>query len=157
MTPATKWLSQHKVPFTVHEYDHDPANTDFGQEAVDKLQLRAESVFKTLLACDPSKPQHLLVAIVPVSGKLSLKSLAKAAKVKKLVMADGQTAQRITGYLLGGISPIGQKKRLATYIDVSALEQDTIYVSGGKRGFDIGIKPNDLIAATHGTVAAIKE
>ncbi|RJG42416.1 Cys-tRNA(Pro) deacylase [Motilimonas pumila] len=157
MTPAINWLTKHKVAFSIHEYDHDPANTDFGQEAVDKLQLQAESVFKTLLACDPSKPKQLLVAIVPVSSKLNLKALAKAAKVKKLAMAEGEIAQRVTGYLLGGISPLGQKQSLATFIDESAMAQQTIYVSGGKRGLDIGINPTDLVTACQANVAAIKE
>ncbi|UNU73594.1 Cys-tRNA(Pro) deacylase [Moraxella nasovis] len=141
MTPATKLLKKYAIDFSLHEYDHDPNNSNFGQEAVDKLGLSADVVFKTLLVCDDKS--HY-VAVLPVSHQLSLRKLAKSLGVKKVQMAQLANAERITGYIAGGISPIAQKKRLKTVVDKSAQALPKMYISGGRRGLDIGISPSDL-------------
>ncbi len=151
-TPATVALTAAGIPFTPHAYEHDAANTSFGLEAATVLGVDPERVFKTLLA---DVDGTLTVAIVPVTGKLDLKALAAAVGGKKAEMADPKLAERKTGYVVGGISPIGQKTSHATVLDETAELFDTIYVSGGKRGFDIELAPSDLLAITGGTVAAI--
>jgi len=151
-TPATVALNSAGITFTGHAYDHDPANRDFGNEAATALGLDPEQVFKTLLA---DLDGSLVVAIVPVTGKLDLKALATALGGKKAEMADPAVAQRKTGYILGGISPVGQKNSHPTVLDETAELFDTIYVSGGRRGFDIELAPADLLSITNGTVAAI--
>lgn len=153
MTPATKQLDQAKVPYRLHRYEHDPKAESYGTEAADKLGLDPARVFKTLLAA--SETNELLVAIVPVNGKLNLKNLASAAGVKRAAMADPAAAQRSTGYLVGGISPLGQKKRLRTFIDSRATGFESIYVSGGRRGLEIELAPTDLAKHTHGEFADI--
>ncbi|KTS78943.1 hypothetical protein NS274_04895 [Pseudomonas oryzihabitans] len=142
MTPAIDLLKKSKVPHEVLSYHHDPKAASYGLEAAEKLGLAPETVFKTLLAA--SEKQELLVAIVPVAGTLDLKALAQAAGVKKLEMAKPDQAQRSTGYLVGGISPLGQKKRLRTFIDASAAELPTIHVSAGRRGLEVALAPADL-------------
>ncbi|BFM50117.1 Cys-tRNA(Pro) deacylase [Marinomonas sp. THO17] len=141
MTPAIDQLKKHKIAFTLHEYQHDAHCHSFGEEAANKLNLAPETVFKTLLVTDE---KQFFVAIVPVTGQLNLKRAASAFAVKKLRMAEAKEAERITGYLIGGISPIGQKKSLVTCIDESAQIYSKVYVSGGQRGLDIGIAPQDL-------------
>ncbi len=142
MTPAIELLKKSQVPHEVLSYHHDPKAASYGLEAVEKLGLAPATVFKTLLAA--SEKQELLVAIVPVAGTLDLKALAQAAGVKKLEMAKPDQAQRSTGYLVGGISPLGQKKRLRTFIDESAAELPTIHVSAGRRGLEVALAPTDL-------------
>ena len=151
-TPATVALSAAGIAFTPHAYEHDPANTSFGLEAADALGVDAGQVFKTLLA---DVDGALTVAIVPVTGKLDLKALAAAAGGKKAEIADAKVAERKTGYVVGGISPIGQKTPHTTVLDETAELYDTIFVSGGRRGFDIELAPADLLAITGGSIAAI--
>jgi Cys-tRNA(Pro)/Cys-tRNA(Cys) deacylase len=151
-TPATVALTSAGVPFTTHTYEHDPAAPSYGREAAEVLGLPHEQVFKTLLA---DVDGRLVVGIVPVAGKLDLKALAAAVGGKKAVMADPSLAERTTGYIVGGISPIGQKKALPTVLDESALLHHTVYVSGGRRGFDLGLSPDDLVAQTQATTAPI--
>ncbi|PRB81928.1 Cys-tRNA(Pro) deacylase [Pseudomonas sp. MYb185] len=153
MTPATKVLDKARVSYQLHRYEHDPQAESYGGEAADKLGLDPRQVFKTLLASTDNG--ELLVAVVPVVGQLDLKLLAKAAGVKKVSMADPAAAQRSTGYLLGGISPLGQKKALRTFIDDSAGGWPQIFVSGGRRGLEIELQPEDLARQTRATFAAI--
>jgi Cys-tRNA(Pro)/Cys-tRNA(Cys) deacylase len=151
-TPATVALKAAGIPFTEHAYAHDPANRNFGEEAAEVLGVDAGQVFKTLMV---DVDGRLCVAIVPVTGKLDLGALAAAVRGKRAVLADPAVAERKTGYLVGGISPIGQKTSLPTVLDETAELFDTVFVSGGRRGFDIELAPSDLIAITDATVAAI--
>ncbi|MFI7066327.1 Cys-tRNA(Pro) deacylase [Kribbella sp. NPDC050124] len=151
-TPATVALTKAKVEFTAHTYDHDPAAKSFGLEAAEALGLAPEQVFKTLLVEVDGK---LTVGVVPVDKQLDLKAIAAAAGGKKAVMADPAAAERTTGYVVGGISPIGQKRALPTVIDATATDHATVYVSGGRRGLDIGLSPTDLITVTKARTAAI--
>ncbi len=129
-----------------------PMQKSFGLEAAEKLNLRVEEVFKTLLVTDE---KNYFVAILPVHHQLNLKKVAQAVGAKKLKMSDPKDAERLTGYLVGGISPVGQKKRLKTVIDQSAQQLEKLYVSGGKRGLDIGLKPQDLAKVLSATFADV--
>ena len=140
------------MTFATHTYAHDPKHESYGLEAAEALGLAPATVFKTLVADVDGK---LTVAIVPVEHQLDLKALAKAVSGKKAQMADVKHAERTTGYVAGGISPLGQKKRLPTVLDESALEQPTIHVSGGRRGLEIELAPADLLALTNGVAAPI--
>lgn len=151
-TPATVALAKLGIDFVARSYQHDPAVNDFGREAAEALGVSADRVFKTLLA---EADGTLVVGIVPVAGKLDLKALAAAVGARKAVMADPALAERKTGYVRGGISPIGQRTRLRTVLDESALGHDTVLVSGGRRGFDLELAPKSLLLATGGSTAAI--
>jgi Cys-tRNA(Pro)/Cys-tRNA(Cys) deacylase len=153
MTPAIDLLKKAKAVHRVHSYSHDPKAASYGLEAAEKLDLQPARVFKTLLAA--SEKGELLVAVVPVAGSLDLKALAQAAAVKKAEMADPASAQRSTGYLLGGISPLGQKKALRTFIDESARQYPSIYVSAGRRGLEVELAAEVLAQLTRATFAAI--
>lgn len=154
-TPATTALSGAGVRFTVRAYDHDPAFAEhgsYGEEAAAALGVDPARVFKTLLALVDSR---VVVAVVPVTGQLDLKALAQAVDGKRARMADPADAERVTGYVVGGISPIGQKRRQPTVLDSSALGHRTVLVSGGRRGLDVELSPADLVAVTGASVAPI--
>lgn len=142
MTPAINLLKKNKYDFKIHKYNHDPSCVNYGEEAAQKLGLDENQVFKTLLV--ELNTKELAVGVIPVNCSMSLKSIAASLKAKSAKMADKQEAQKVTGYLLGGISPLGQKKRLKTVINESAFNFETIFVSGGKRGLDIELNPIDL-------------
>ncbi|MHA7132420.1 Cys-tRNA(Pro) deacylase [Oerskovia turbata] len=152
-TPALVALDKAGVPHTVHPYEHDPSSDlSYGLEAAAAIGIPAEKVFKTLVA---SVDGTLVVGVVPVDRKLDLKALAHAAGGKKAAMAEQAAAERATGYVVGGISPLGQRQRLRTVIDESALGFDAVYVSGGRRGLDVGLAPTDLVALTGAVTAPI--
>jgi Cys-tRNA(Pro)/Cys-tRNA(Cys) deacylase len=151
-TPATVALTKAGITFSTHSYEHDPAAKSYGLEAAEALGLKTAQVFKTLLVDVDGK---LAVGVVPVDKQLDLKAVAAALDGKKATMADPAAAERTTGYVVGGISPIGQKRRLPTVVDTTATEHDTVYVSGGRRGLDIGLTPADLIAVTAARTAPI--
>jgi len=152
MTPAINAAKKAKISYTVHEYDHDPAAESFGREAAEKLGVDPDRVFKTLVVDGGGE---LFVAVVPVMCQLDLKLMAKAVGAKKMAMADVKVVERTTGYVVGGVSPLGQKKRLATVIDESARAAATIFVSGGRRGLDIELAPGDLASLTRASFAPV--
>ena len=154
MTPAIILLNQHTVTFALHEYAHQAGSKDYGLEAVAALKLNANQVFKTLV-CELT-PKALAVAVVPVSSQLNLKTFAQAAGAKKARLADPKQVEAATGYVLGGISPIAQKKPLRVFIDRAAEDHSTIYISAGRRGLEIEIAPKDLLNLTCGQFAPIK-
>jgi len=151
-TPATVALTAAGVSFSKHTYEHDPTARSFGLEAAQVLGLPPEQVFKTLLV---DTGTALAVAVVPVAGRLDLKAMAAALGAKRVTMADPVAAQRSSGYVLGGISPIGQKRALPTVVDESAELFDVVYVSGGRRGLDLGLSPPDLVLVTGAVLADI--
>ncbi len=151
-TAATALLTRLGIPHTVHTYEHDPRHGSYGTEAAEALGVPSGRVFKTLVA---DVDGALAVGVVPVSAQLDLKALAAAVGGKKGAMADVAAAERATGYVAGGISPVGQRRRLPVVIDATALEFPTVYCSGGRRGLEIELAPGDLVRAANATVAPI--
>ncbi|MEV5555942.1 Cys-tRNA(Pro) deacylase [Nonomuraea wenchangensis] len=145
-------LTKAKADFTLHPYDHDPSAQAYGEEAADALGIPYERIFKTLVTETES---GLAVAVVPVAGKLDLKALAHALGGKRAAMADAARVERVTGYVVGGISPLGQRKQLPTVVDSSALDFPTIYFSAGRRGLQIETAPDNLITLTRAVTAPI--
>ncbi|MBE0366015.1 putative transcription regulator [Pseudoalteromonas ulvae UL12] len=155
MTPAIKQLDSAKCAYQTHQYEHDSHHSSYGLEAAEKLKLAANQVFKTLVVELDS--HQLAVAILPVCQQLNLKRMAKACGVKKAAMASPDKVQRTTGYVLGGVSPLGQKKRLQTVIDESAQHFAHIYISGGRRGLEISLSASDLSQLTSASFAQLTE
>ncbi|TYK64836.1 Cys-tRNA(Pro) deacylase [Colwellia echini] len=153
MTPAIKAAIKNNITYHVHEYSHDSASESYGEEAANKLGISSDRVFKTLVVSIDKT--SLAVAVIPVSAMLSMKLIAKTFNGKKASMAIKADVERSTGYVLGGVSPLGQKKRLATFIDSSAIQFSTIFVSAGKRGLEIELSPQDLQQLTQATMATI--
>ncbi|MER5292499.1 Cys-tRNA(Pro) deacylase [Streptomyces pharetrae] len=151
-TPATVALTAAGVAYTVHAYDHDPSHPSYGEEAAEAMGVSPERVFKTLVA---DVDGTLTVAVVPVAGQLDLKALASAVGGKRAAMADPALAERTTGYVRGGISPLGQRKRLPTVLDASATSHETICVSAGRRGLEVELSPKDLTTLTNAVLAPI--
>lgn len=151
-TPATVALTTAGTTYTLHAYDHDPASPSYGEEAAEALGVSPDRVFKTLVA---DVDGELTVAVVPVAGQLDLKALASAVGGKRAAMADPAAAERTTGYVRGGISPLGQRKRLRTVLDSSASAHATICISAGRRGLEVELSPEDLAALTDATLAPI--
>lgn len=152
-TPATTALTAAGVAFTVHEYDHDPRAESYGTEAAEAMGIDPERVFKTLFA---DVDGALVVGVVPVVGQLDLKALARAVQGRKAVMADPRAAERATGYVVGGVSPLGQRKAHPTVVDDSALAHPTVFVSAGRRGMEVELSPAELVRLTAARVAAIR-
>jgi Cys-tRNA(Pro)/Cys-tRNA(Cys) deacylase len=156
MTPAIRLLEQASVPFTVHPYEHDPATEAFGTEAAEKLGVEPERVFKTLVC--QAEGVGLLLALVPVAARLDLKALTRALLLKKRVeLADPAVAERATGYVVGGISPLGGRKALPAWIDETVELFDTVFISAGRRGLEIELAPTDLVRLTGARTAALAE
>jgi len=155
MTPAINLAKRNKVTFKIHEYSHDASSQSYGLEAAEKLGVVEDQVFKTLVVLVDKK--EFVVGVVPVSSMLSMKLIAKAAGAKKAVMADKSDVERSTGYVLGGVSPLGPKKRLKTFVDSSAQKHDTIYVSAGRRGLEIELAPQDLANLTNAKLTDISQ
>ncbi|MGB1238959.1 MAG: Cys-tRNA(Pro) deacylase [Pseudomonadales bacterium] len=147
MTPAVKALKSLGVWHALHSYQHDANCQSYGEEAATLLGQDSRRVFKTLLVCEPERAKHLFVVLVPVAQKLDLKAAATALKCKKVEMADAGIVQKVTGYVVGGISPLGQRKKLPTVIDNSAQDHESIYISAGKRGLELELRPQDLAQA----------
>jgi Cys-tRNA(Pro)/Cys-tRNA(Cys) deacylase len=155
MTPAINAAKKAKIDFVIHEYHHDPAADSYGLEASEKLDIPEARVFKTLVVNLDARV--LAVGIVPVSSMLGMKLIAKALDARKASMTNASDVERSTGYVLGGVSPLGQKKTLQTVIDSSALGHATIFVSAGRRGLEIELKPKDLLLLTNGKFAEIAQ
>jgi len=153
MTPGIIAAKKNKVSYKIHEYSHDESSESFGLEAAMKMGVPKERVFKTLVVSLDSK--ELVVGVIPVSSMLNMKFIAKAIGAKKAIMADKLAVERSTGYVIGGVSPLGQKKRLRTIIDLSAKHYSTIYISAGRRGLEIELSPDDLLKLTCGTFAGL--
>lgn len=153
MTPAINLLKKKQVEHTIHHYEHEVSSNSYGLEAAEKLGLDSHRVFKTLVVQLDSG--ELVVTIIPVAEKLSMKSCAKLCQAKKASMADKILVEKTTGYVLGGVSPLGQKKRLRTLLDSSARELQTIFVSAGRRGLEIELSPQDLLSLSNAHVAAL--
>jgi Cys-tRNA(Pro)/Cys-tRNA(Cys) deacylase len=153
MTPAVNIAKKSGITFRTHSYKHDPKHASYGLEAAEKLGVSPQQVFKTLVVALDSG--ELAVAVVPVSSQLDLKACAKALKVKKVAMADARKVERSTGYVVGGVSPLGQKRRLTTLIDHSAAELPTLFVSAGRRGLEIELGLEDLVKLLDARIADI--
>jgi Cys-tRNA(Pro)/Cys-tRNA(Cys) deacylase len=151
-TTATVALERAGLPFTVHEYAHDPRHESYGREASEALGVSADRVFKTLIAAVDG---NLVAGVVPVEGQLDLKALALAVGGKRAVMAEVAAAERATGYVAGGISPVGHRRRLPVVLDASAMAFTSVFCSGGRRGLEIELAPADLVRAANATVASI--
>lgn len=151
-TPATVLLSRTKVPFTLHPYEHDSRAEAFGDEAAAALGVDPRRIFKTLVALVDGK---LVCAVVPVAGRLDMKALAAAVGGKRAGMADPAAAARATGYVVGGISPLGHRSRLPVVVDSSATSFPTVYVSAGRRGLQVELAPEDLVRAAQASLAPI--
>jgi len=147
MTPAINCLKKAKIKHQIHQYEHDANSKAYGEEAAEKLDIPFDQIFKTLVVSVDNK--NLSVALVPVSKQLDLKAFVKVIGAKKAKMVDKKEVKRATGYILGGVSPIGQKKQLTTIIDNSALKFKTVYVSAGRRGLQIELSPKDLGSQTN--------
>ena len=154
-TPAIQAAERAGIAFELLEYEHDPAAASYGLEAAERLGLEPESVFKTLLVSVEGLAGTLAVGIVPVTAQLDLKAVAQAVGGKRAEMADPRAAERATGYVLGGISPLGQKRQLPTVIDESVILFERVHVSAGRRGLEIALAPGDLVTLTGATLAAI--
>lgn len=152
-TPAIDVLTADGAAFEVHAYDHDPRAESYGAEAAAALGIAVGQVFKTLLA---DVDGELVVAVVPVSGQLDLKALAKAVGGRRATMADPQAAERATGYVVGGISPLGQRRPHRTVVDDTALAWETVNVSAGRRGLEIELAPADLVRLTDAVTAQVR-
>lgn len=155
MTPAIEVAKRANIAFKVYEYDHDPSTKSYGDEAAEVLGLNHDQVFKTLVAVADSQPVRMVIAVIPVAKRLDLKALSSAVGVKRMTMANETDAERATGYVVGGISPLGQRKRLPLLLDQSARDHSTIYVSAGKRGLEIELAPDDLLRLSGGKCAPI--
>ena len=153
MTPGINAAKKARIPHKVHEYPHDSSGESYGLEAAKKLGVPEDRVFKTLVVRLDNK--ELAVGVVPVSSMLSMKLVAKAAGAKKATMAAPSDVERSTGYVLGGVSPLGQKKQLKTILDSSARHHSTIFVSAGRRGLEIELSPDDLVKLVNGALAEI--
>lgn len=151
-TPATALLSKAKIPFTLHPYNHDPRSQAYGEEAAEALGVDPNRIFKTLIA---SVEDRLACAVVPVAARLDLKAFAAALGGKRAELADPTAAARATGYVVGGISPLGQRSRLEVVVDASAEQYATVYVSAGKRGLQVQLAPADLVRAADAVLAPI--
>ena len=155
MTPGINIARKNNITHKVHEYEHDSSAESYGLEAANKMGVAESRVFKTLVVSLDAKA--LAVGVIPVSSMLNLKLIAKAAGAKKAVMADKHDVERTTGYVLGGVSPLGQKKRLKTFIDSSAAHYTTIYVSAGRRGLEIELNPEDLRGLVNGVFCDLSQ
>ena len=151
-TPATVVVAKAKIEHRIHEYDHDPAAPSYGLEAAERLGVDPSGVFKTLVA---EVDGRLAVAVVPVAARLDLKALAAAAGGRKAVMAEAAAAERATGYVVGGISPLGHRKRLPVFLDTSMRDRPTVLVSAGRRGLELELSPDDLAELSGGTFAPL--
>ena len=151
-TPATAAVTRTKVEHRIHEYHHDPAAPSYGLEAAEQLGVDPAGVFKTLVA---EVDGHLTVAVVPVAARLDLKALAAAAGGRKAAMAETAAAERATGYVVGGISPLGHRKRLPVFLDESMRDRTTVLVSAGRRGLELELSPDDLARLSAGTFAPL--
>jgi len=155
MTPAIHEAKKLGLKYEIHQYDHDPNGESYGLEAAHKLGVAEQRVFKTLVVSYDKN--NLAVAVVPVSSMLNMKTMAKALNTKRVSMADAGDVERSTGYVLGGVSPLGQKRKLNTVIDSSAADFETVFVSAGRRGLEIELDPNDLISITKGNFFYIRQ